>query len=164
VKIITLLLLLAANDALACFCAKCPFRPVGPKVYWCLKRMRCVEGPQGVPGPPGPMGIPGTPGAPGPPGPTAGAPQVVFVTQDFGQVAGGTLIEVIVTCPAGTLVVGGGAITEITPPDDDDTKKLHQLFSGPISATEWKTSSTAISTLTFGSNLRYIASATCVGG
>jgi hypothetical protein len=61
-------------------------------------------------------------------------------------------------------VIGGGAITEITPPDETDTKRMHQLFSGPISTTEWVTASTAVSTLSNGSNLRYIASATCVGG
>jgi hypothetical protein len=60
-------------------------------------------------------------------------------------------------------VVGGGAVIEITPPSDTDTKRLHQLFSGPISATEWKTSSTAVSTISNGANLRYIASATCLG-
>ena len=75
----------------------------------------------------------------------------------------GALIQVVVPCPPGTHVVGGGAVTEITPPDDSDTTRLHQLFSGPISDTEWVTASTAVSTLSNGSNLRYIASATCVG-
>lgn len=83
--------------------------------------------------------------------------------QDFGRAQGGDLIEVTVACPPGSVVIGGGATTEITPPDEDDTKKLHQLFSGPVSATEWKTSSTAVSTMSQNSNLRYIASATCVG-
>ena len=75
----------------------------------------------------------------------------------------GALIEVVVACPLDMQVVGGGAVIEITPPSDTDTKRLHQLFSGPISPTEWKTSSTAVSTISNGSNLRYIASATCLG-
>ena len=75
----------------------------------------------------------------------------------------GALIQVTVTCPPGTAVIGGGAITEITPPNDDDTKRMHQLFSGPASDTEWVTASTAVSTLSNGSNMRYIASATCIG-
>lgn len=83
------------------------------------------------------------------------------VVQEFGRVEDNALIEVVVTCPPGTRVVGGGAVIVITPPDDDDTRKLHQLFSGPISDTEWLTASTAVSTLSNGSNLRYIASATC---
>jgi hypothetical protein len=69
---------------------------------------------------------------------------------------------VTVACPADTQVIGGGAVIEITPPDDDDTRRIHQLFSGPVSNTEWHTASTAVSTLSNGSNLRYIASATCV--
>ncbi|HSS56276.1 MAG TPA: hypothetical protein VLK79_16640 [Gaiellales bacterium] len=114
-----------------------------------------------MPGPAGPPGLtPGPTGATGPPGATA---EIVSITQDFGRVQGGALIEVVVACPPGTQVIGGGAITEITPPDADDTKRLHQLFSGPVSDTEWKTSSTAVSTLSNGSNLRYIASATCIG-
>jgi hypothetical protein len=83
--------------------------------------------------------------------------------QDFGRVQSGTLIQVTVTCPPNTLVIGGGATTEITPPSDRDTTSIHQLFSGPISDTEWVTASTAVNTLSNGSNLRYIASATCVG-
>jgi hypothetical protein len=78
-------------------------------------------------------------------------------------VQSGALIEVVVACPPDTQVIGGGAITEITPPNDTDTKRMHQLFSGPISETEWKTSSTAVSTLSNGSNLRYVASAVCLG-
>lgn len=84
------------------------------------------------------------------------------VVQDFGRVFSGALIQVTVTCPPGTVVVGGGATTEITPPDDSDTTRMHQLFSGPTSDTEWVTASTAVSTLSNGSNLRYIASATCI--
>ena len=85
------------------------------------------------------------------------------VVQDFGRVQSGTLIEVTVTCPLDTLVIGGGAVTEITPPSDKDTTSIHQLFSGPISSTEWVTASTAVNTISNGANLRYIASATCVG-
>lgn len=127
-------------------------------------------GQAGGPGDVGPTGHPGNPGLPGPTGPTgatgpAGStPQIVSVVQDFGRVESGALIQVIVSCPVGTVVVGGGAITEITPASDTDTKKMHQLFSGPSSATEWVTASTAVSNLTDGSNMRYIAFATCVGG
>lgn len=131
-----------------------PVGPVGP------------TGTDGLPGPPGPTGLAGQMGPAGPTGPTGpagGQPEIVSITQDFGRVQSGALIEVVVACPAGSVVVGGGAVTEITPPDEDDTKRVHQLFSGPVSETEWKTSSTAVSTLSNGSNLRYIASATCVG-
>jgi hypothetical protein len=78
-------------------------------------------------------------------------------------VQSGDLIQVTVACPPGTEVIGGGAVTAITPPNDTDTKRMHQLFSGPISDTEWVTASTAVSTLSNGANLRYIASATCIG-
>jgi hypothetical protein len=102
-------------------------------------------------------------GATGPTGPPGATVQIVSVTQDFGRVQNGALIQVVVTCPPGMAVVGGGAVTDITPPNDTDTKRLHQLFSGPVGTTEWVTASTAVATLSNGSNLRYVASATCVG-
>jgi hypothetical protein len=116
--------------------------------------MAGVAGPAGVPGPPGPAGATGPAGV---------QPRIVSVTQDFGRVQSGALIQVIVTCPPGTQVVGGGAVTEITPPNETDTKRLHQLFSGPMSDTEWITASTAVSGLSTGSTLRYVASAMCIG-
>jgi hypothetical protein len=87
----------------------------------------------------------------------------VSVTQDFGRVQSGALIQVVVACPAGTQVVAGGAVAEILPPNDTDTKRIHQLFSGPLSDGEWITAATAVSTLSNGSNLRYTASASCMG-
>jgi hypothetical protein len=125
-----------------------------------------IPGPTGAPGPagpPGPVGAVGPPGTTGPPGRSAASPQIVSIVQDFGRVQSGALIQVVVTCPPGMEVIGGGAVTTITPPNDLDTRRLHQLFSGPISDTEWVTASTAISTLSTGSTLRYIASATCIG-
>jgi hypothetical protein len=107
----------------------------------------------GAPGLPGPVGATGPPGAP---------TQIVSITQDFGQAQSGEVIQVTVACPPGTQVIGGGAVTQITPPKAADTRRLHQLFSGPASDTEWVTASTAVSTMSDGSNLRYIASATCV--
>jgi hypothetical protein len=88
--------------------------------------------------------------------------QIVSTTQDFGRVQNGTLVQVTVACPSGMQVIGGGAVIVITPPNDTDTKRMHQLFSGPISDTEWETASTAIATLSNGSNMRYIASASCI--
>lgn len=107
-----------------------------------------MTGPTGPTGPPG-MSLP---------------VEIVSVTQDFGRVQSGALIEVMVACPIGTQVIGGGAVIEITPPNDTDTKRLHQLFSGPVSDIEWLTASTAVSTLSNGSTMRYIASAVCMGG
>jgi hypothetical protein len=162
----------------------------GSKLAFCLRKLRCETGPAGPVGPPGPPGVPGevgpqgatgglglsgppgppgAVGAPGPPGPVGatgppGAPtQIVSLTQDFGQAQSGEVIQVTVACPPGTQVIGGGAVTQITPPNAADTRRLHQLFSGPASDTEWVTASTAVSTMSDGSNLRYIASATCVG-
>lgn len=119
-------------------------------------------GPSGPAGPAGAPGMPGTPGARGPTGPAGATPQIVSITQDFGRVQSGALIQVVVTCPPGTQVVGGGAVAEIQPPDEDDTRRIHQLFSGPLSDVDWVTASTAVSTLSNGSNLRYTASASCV--
>jgi hypothetical protein len=121
-----------------------------------------LPGAAGARGPAGPPGPPGNPGPPGPTGPAGTSPQIISVAQDFGRVQNGALIQVVVTCPPGTQVIGGGAVTAITPPNDTDMKRLHQLFSGPISDTEWVTASTAVATLSNGANLRYIASATCV--
>jgi hypothetical protein len=73
------------------------------------------------------------------------------------------LIQVIVTCPAGMRVVSGGAVAEIIPPNETDTKRIHQLFSGPLTEVEWIVASTAIARMSVGSNLRYTASASCVG-
>jgi hypothetical protein len=87
----------------------------------------------------------------------------VSVTQDFGRPASGALIQVIVPCPPGTRVVGGGAVAEIMPPSETDTTRIHQLFSGPLSDGEWIVAATAIARLSAGANLRYIASATCIG-
>jgi hypothetical protein len=167
---VVLLVLLLAREAWA----HTPFRLAQKR----CQRVTCppgatgAAGPAGVAGSPGgagPAGPAGAPGVRGPTGPTGATgpagttPQIVSITQDFGRVQSGQLIEVVVACPAGTQVVGGGAVTEITPPDDTDTKRMHQLFSGPISDTEWATASTAVSTLSNGANLRYVASATCVG-
>lgn len=122
-----------------------------------------VPGPPGVPGLPGAMGAPGSRGPAGATGPAGAAAELVSVTQDFGRVQSGALIQVVVTCPAGTQVVGGGAVAEIIPPNETDTRRIHQLFSGPISDVDWITASTAVSTISNGASLRYTASASCVG-
>jgi hypothetical protein len=83
--------------------------------------------------------------------------------QDFGRAQSGDVFQVVVTCPVGMQVVGGGSVAEIIPPDEDDLKKIHQLFSGPLSAIDWITTSTAVSTIGQNHNLRYTASATCAG-
>ena len=108
------------------------------------------------------LAVLGATGPGGPPGPAGAAPQTVSITQDFGEVNGGALIQVTVSCPPGTVVVGGGSVTHIFPPNDSDTTKLHQLFSGPTSPTDWTTASTAVGNLSNNSDLQYTASATCI--
>lgn len=104
-------------------------------------------------------------GATGVTGPAGTVPvEIVSLTQDFGRAVTNTLIELIATCPAGSVVVGGGMIIQIIPPNDIDTRRVHQLFSGPLSTTEWAAASTVISTLSNGANLRYTVSATCIPG
>jgi Collagen triple helix repeat (20 copies) len=183
-----LVLLLLTATALAQPPLDCPVKP-GSRFAFCLRKMRCVEGPPGVqglpgdPGPPGPVGpqgdtgpvgpagIPGPAGAPGPrgaTGPTGAATtipvEMVSLTQDFGRAPSGTLIELVATCPPGSVVVGGGMVIHMIPPNAADTRSVHQLFSGPVSATAWMAASTVISSLSAEANLRYTVSATCIPG
>jgi hypothetical protein len=87
---------------------------------------------------------------------------MISLTEDFGRAQTNTLIQLVATCPAGSVVVGGGMVVEIIPPNDIDTRRVHQLFSGPLSATEWVAASTVIATLSQGANLRYTVSALCI--
>jgi hypothetical protein len=114
-----LMSLLIATPVLGCPFVRLPTKPIPPhsRLAFCLRKLRCVEGPpcvqgpQGVPGSPGPAGPPGPGGpvgvagpvgAPGPagppgltPGPTGstGPPgamaQIVSITQDFGASSAG---------------------------------------------------------------------------
>jgi hypothetical protein len=128
-----------------------------------------AAGSAGPVGPAGPPGVPGTPGArgatgaTGATGPAGAGVELVSVVQDFGRAQSGMLIEVVVPCPPGTRVIGGGAVAEIIPANETDTTRIHQLFSGPLNEGEWIVAATAISRLSVGANLRYTATAACAG-
>jgi Collagen triple helix repeat (20 copies) len=146
--------------------------PAGPAGAAGLPGTPGVPGPAGPRGPAGLPGIPGTPGvrgstgatgATGATGPAGTAVELVSVVQDFGRVASGALIQVVVPCPPAMRVIGGGAVAEIIPANETDTTRIHQLFSGPLNEGEWIVAATAISRLSVGANLRYIATAACAG-
>jgi hypothetical protein len=82
-----------------------------------------TQGPQGIQGPPGAQGPQGIQGAPG----VSGREVVVSpLTQTVGK---GATIAVAATCPAGKVVVGGGASTT--------TSTLALTAEGPSSETQW---------------------------
>lgn len=137
---------------------------------YCSQPMLIV-GPPGPPGPPGPAGpagpagLPGPPGAPGPPGPTGPAGVVpvttISTTQDFGRAMAGDIFVLTASCPPGSLLTGGGTIVDFLPPNPNDTDRIHLLSSGPSGPGEWTAFSTAVSTSSQGSNLRYTVTAFC---
>ena len=123
-----------------------------------------ASGNPGAVGPAGAPGIQGPPGLPGPTGPTGVAIPVTTIstTQDFGRVRSGDLLELTATCPPGSVVIGGGTIVEFMPPNPTDTARIHLLSSGPFGDDAWTGESTAVSTASNGSNLRYTVVATCL--
>lgn len=138
-----------------------PVGPTGPSGHV------GASGNPGAMGPPGAPGLPGSQGLPGPPGPTGPTGVAIPVTtisttQDFGRVRAGDLLTLTATCPPGSVVIGGGTIVEFQPPNPTDTARIHLLSSGPISDDVWQCKSTAISTASNGSNLRYTVVATCL--
>ena len=124
------------------------------------------QGPTGPTGARGNIGPTGATGMVGPTGPSGGLPaiDIISVTQDFGRPQAGAFIQLIATCPPGTKVLGGGMLVQFTPPNNTDTSRVHQLFSGPLSETEWIATSTVISRPSVGSSLEYTVSATCMPG
>jgi hypothetical protein len=157
------------NDILnACAAQPTPEMVCGPPIL--------VVGPTGPTGPIGPVGptgeagrsgTVGPPGATGPAGPagpsgTVTVPVQTFTTtQDFGRVFSNDMIQLAAFCPAGSLLLGGGVVYDFIPPNNNDTQKVHLLFSGPTSANEWTATSTVVSTASVGSNLRYSVTAFC---
>lgn len=100
-------------------------------------------------------------GPTGAPGPSAQT-QIVTITQDFGRPASGAFIQLVATCPPGMQVVGGGTLVNFVPPSDTDTARVHLLFSGPLSESEWMVASTLVSRPSQGSNLFYTVTAVCI--
>jgi hypothetical protein len=111
--------------------------PAGPKGDTGTAGPAGPQGEQGNPGPTGPMGPPGLPGPQGLPGPTgpAGAPgisgyEVVSVVSPFDSSA---VKVVLVECPAGKVVLGGGAQIFASPADPNaDAAPLVIKMSRPL--------------------------------
>jgi hypothetical protein len=53
-------------------------------------------------------------------------------------------------------------LVQFVPPSDTDTARVHQLFSGPLSDTEWIATSTLVSRPSQGSSLFYTVTAVCI--
>jgi hypothetical protein len=74
-------------------------------------------GPQGETGPTGPQGVSGAQGATGPqgpPGPSGASLESNSTTVNFSTLSLGETVSVSVPCPAGKVVLGGGAHTTVS--------------------------------------------------
>jgi hypothetical protein len=96
-------------------------RDISLRTIRALRGQRGADGPQGSPGPPGPAGATGPVGPAGPAGPAGpqgrqGPPggvsgYTVVVGADTASPSG-ELAQAVAACPAGTVPLGGGAVTD----------------------------------------------------
>jgi hypothetical protein len=106
-------------------------------------------GAQGATGPQGPEGPQGAKGEPGPPG-TIAATSIVTstaVTSSPGAAAG-TVLEAKAACPAGRVLLSGGA--EVSASSTQADRKVVLRSSFPSSTTEWQTVAVVIRPLGAG--------------
>jgi hypothetical protein len=150
------LLIMFASTALACPPALTGITPVlpGTKLAFCLRKFKCVEGPQGEMGPtgaegsvgppgrPGDAGPPGPPGDPGLPGPTGttgatGAPgSSPTITSQVSTSLGlnnGDTFTGFALCP--NTVLSGGYTVEVARAGDAD--KLIPISNFPSDPQIW---------------------------
>ncbi|AWI32993.1 hypothetical protein DDW44_10545 [Streptomyces tirandamycinicus] len=136
-------------------CDRHPFDGSFPLALGDRDKCRGKAGPPGPPGPPGPAGPAGPAGPPGPAGPTgpAGPPgvsgyQQVSNTQTCGA---DTFCMFTATCPAGTVVTGGGLNTNTF-----ISSGVYLYESGPISNTTWRSTMRNTTASTFSVTVRAI--------
>jgi len=81
--------------------------------------------------------------------------------QDFGRAQAGDLFILASPCAPGEIVHAGGVVPTITGGTPQDIQRIHLLFSGPTSATEWTAAATCIQTLSPNADLTYTVYALC---
>jgi len=84
--------------------------------------------------------------------------------QDFGRATAGTIMVLTAPCLPGEVVQAGGVVPTITGGVPVDIARIHLLFSGPTSPTEWTAAATAIQTLSVNADLTYTVYALCAPG
>jgi hypothetical protein len=183
-RMLTLLLLVLAGKALACPRVDLSAIKPGSKLGFCLRKFRCVPGPEGPggpvgptgatgasgatgsvgpSGPPGPPGLPGVAGVSGPPGPTGqanlGIVGVVEHTVTSAGLAPGEMLSAAAVCrEAQQLISGGYAIA--TPERPSDRGALTVIQNRPRNAQAWDVTLAALSDT---QTVILLVSALCVG-
>lgn len=93
-----------------------------------------APGPQGLQGDPGPQGDPGAQGAQGDPGPAGSQLVTGTPVTSAANASRHTLVTATATCPAGKVVLGGGALVTTTANQKD---RAQLASSYPSSTTTW---------------------------
>ena len=86
------------------------------------------------------------------------------VSQSFGRPKAGDLFVLTAPCEPGEVVQAGGVVPTIANGVPVDIQRIHLLFSGPTSATEWTAAATCIQTLSPNAELTYTVYALCAPG
>jgi Collagen triple helix repeat (20 copies) len=121
--------------------AKTPDRVLGP---------RGPQGPQGPQGNPGPQGLAGAQGKAGPAGSIGTVTVVTATTLVSGPNApAGTSLVARTQCPAGRILLGGGA--QVSVGLSPDKAQLQSSF--PVDATTWQTVATVTTSLVSGETM-----------
>ena len=113
------------------------------------------QGPAGPRGPQGPQGVPGTTGQSGPVGPAGTIATTSIVTgaalASAPDPAVGTVLVAKTSCPAGKVLLNGGA--QVSAPGAQADRNVVLRSSFPVSATEWQTVAIVTGSLGAGASM-----------